>query len=131
MTIIMARHNFKASRKGKMKMSYTTLYRIYERRWFSWEGFVYYMKHRKALTKETLARALTTRDDKGFSSSSIFSTITSTLNDVYTVKRDGEDLKEVTPLTKLQPGDIIWCLSFMSRRYWEYDGERINFVRDS
>ena len=112
-----------------MKMNVT--YQIIEGRWFSWRGFVYYMKHRKELTKETLARALTTRDDKGFSSSSIFRTIASTLNNVYGVKRNGQELMEVTPLTKLQRGDIIWCVLFMSCRYWEYNGERINFVRDS
>lgn len=111
-------------------MGYVTKYRLYEGKWFSQKGFIYYMKHRKELTKATLARALTTRDDKGFSSSSIFRTITSTLNDVYTVRRNGEDLKG-TPLTLLQPGDIIWCISFMSCRYWEYDGERMRFVRDS
>lgn len=89
------------------------------------------MKHRKELTKDTLARALTTRNDKGFSSSSIFRTIASTLNNVYEVKRNGKDLSEITPLTKLQPGDIIWCALFLSCRYWEYDGKKVRFVKDS
>ena len=111
-------------------MGYITIYRIYEGKRFSWKGFVYYMKHRKELTKDTLARALTTRDDKRFSSSSIFRTIASTLNNVYVVRRNGKDLMGTTPLTKLQPGDIIWCSMFLSCRDWEYDGKRMKFVID-
>lgn len=111
-------------------MTKVTLYQVYDGRRFSWKGFMYYIKHKKMLTEETISRALTTRNDKGFSSSSIFRTIANVLNGTYHVKRGEEELKNITPLTKLQKGDIIWCLSFMACRYWQYDGERIIFIEE-
>lgn len=111
-------------------MKKNRIIQVSECRFYTIEGIVYYLKHRKELKKETLAVALTTRDDTEYSTRSLLSVISLIFRNNYFMIKDGTKFYVSDPLLKLERNDVVGSVLFMCCRYWKYDGEKMYFLED-
>ena len=92
---------------------------------FSLRGFLYYKKNQKKFTEKSIAKLLTTREEK-WTTKSITGAIKLVLNVGITVKTEKrEEIYKVVPEMELRENDIIIIPFPMGSFYYQVKGNRL------